>query len=140
MELRAWDVEKKAWSEDFFGVTKYGEALILDASTGRAMLSPEDSRLILEIWTGRKDKHGRKIFEGDILLGEFFGMGGRWIEKAIVRCALPEAELYWTNATNDPARQYNSEFDFSHPKFSAEKRREVIGNIHENPELLEGAL
>lgn len=72
--------------------------------------------------TGLRDKNGKEIFEGDILFGhagedfwevvEFDTEEGKWIRRDI-----------WYNSKLDLSE--NNEF------------MEIIGNIYENPELLE---
>ena len=72
--------------------------------------------------TGLYDKNGQEIFEGDILFGhagedfweivEFDTEEGRWIRRDI-----------W----------YNSKLDLSENN----ELMEIVGNIYENPELLE---
>ena len=72
--------------------------------------------------TGLKDKNGKKIFEGDIVTMPAY-QGGK--KKAIV---------YFKNgkfAVDD------SNYSF---KDIDPKRMEVIGNIHDNPELLKGGV
>lgn len=78
-------------------------------------------------YTGLTDKNGNKIFEGDII-----DTPDRLIE------------VVWLNA--------NSQFDLNFVKFAHDKRiinfrgiemrnlhsYEIIGNIHDNPELLKG--
>lgn len=76
-------------------------------------------------FTGLYDKDGKKIFEGDIVLVP-------WGEKKIPSCIeYVPGEFYATpkEETEDiwsvRIAPYNSVF-------------EIIGNIHDNPELLEG--
>ena len=74
----------------------------------------EDS--VLEQYTGLKDKNGTKIYEGDILHGEFYGYPFPCKETFIVK---------WHKANAGFLANY----------FNNEKCK-VIGNIFDNPELL----
>lgn len=76
----------------------------------------------LEQYTGLKDKNGKEIYEGDIL---------ETVDKAVRYIVVwDEDDLgYWGKAiTCTP--------DFSMDTVDSDD--EVIGNIHENPELLGG--
>ena len=68
-------------------------------------------------YTGLKDKNGKEIYEGDILHGEFYGYPFPCIETFTVKWHKADAGFlanYFNNA-----------------------KCEVIGNIFDNPELLE---
>ena len=67
--------------------------------------------------TGLKDRKGRDIYEGDILNDKRLGTGKVYFNKGIGAFA-------WDCGTDWGVIEY---WDC-----------EVIGNIHENPELLEG--
>jgi uncharacterized phage protein (TIGR01671 family) len=75
-------------------------------------------RFILEQYTGLKDKNGKEIYEGDIVknanwIGEVKFTDGRYFITETKRTTNDEL-LYWGTLYWD----------------------EVIGNIHENPDLL----
>lgn len=81
-------------------------------------------------YTGLKDKNGVKIFEGDYLLCAKF-IGGNWVEHICERgyveykhgaFGLHRKEGYYRSF-----QCWLEDYDY-----------EVIGNIHDNPELLEG--
>ena len=86
-------------------------------------------------YTGLTDKNGRKIFEGDILEGIRYGNEERaevlWIDKAAswgIRYSFREKnESGYTSWLN--SAWFRSINDARAPV--------VIGNIHDNPELLE---
>ena len=76
-------------------------------------------------YTGLTDKNGKKIFEGDILQGT---ITSRW-NKAVIRCEV----VYSKDGFISLEKTRNS--DWEH-KVRFSKDIEVIGNIHDNPELL----
>ncbi|MCD7779846.1 MAG: YopX family protein [Candidatus Gastranaerophilales bacterium] len=73
---------------------------------------------ILMQCTGLKDKNGKLIFEGDILQD---GVGNTF-EIAFIK---------YCNYIRETKRHYWLKFDERHTSY------EIIGNIYENPELLE---
>lgn len=79
-------------------------------------------------YTGLKDKHGKRIFEGDIL--RWTGEDGE-TGKVIVIFAGGSFLLKCVEVLDAPADPFD-EFD------RGCQTLEVIGNIHDNPELLKG--
>lgn len=90
-------------------------------------------------FTGLCDKNGKEIYEGDVVRVK----NGAAVEEA------PEyirAEIIWGEGYFDFNHKHIPEFDsddystyyFIYPPFSYKAEElEVIGNIYENPELLE---
>ncbi len=123
IKFRAWDIDKK----QFVYVNIGQDDVCLDdgISTIEMPLYHSD----FEQYTGLKDKNGKMIYEGDIV-SEEFEYGGektktiwqvRWCDD---ECAF---ELH-----------YVSGFELDDCSLDAdEEDYEVIGDIHENPELLE---
>lgn len=122
-KFRAWDGAKKEMFKDTFAITESGQVVVVEQEF---VTSPPDyvfvDHLVIMQSTGLKDKNGKEIFEGDILYGyagedfweivEFDTEEGKWIRKDI-----------WYNSKLGLSE--NNEF------------MEIVGNIYENPELLE---
>ena len=78
-------------------------------------------------FTGLKDKNGVEIYEGDIVTG---GVGGL-VKPFLIKWS---AERKWLGSA-DGYYKNNIGFNFDEYDFRLEFC-EVIGNIHENPELI----
>lgn len=119
IKFRIWDKTKKYFPID-------GQIYLIDAIKGYR------KNLIAEQYTGLKDKNGKEIYEGDIvkvysrrkLLDDLYQV--IWNEKAggfECECLKPMVEDYDNIKDVRVFNEYHASFC-------------VIGNIHENPELL----
>ena len=84
--------------------------------------SVDNNRLVFEQYTGCKDKNGTEIYEGDVVKVEGDG------------------EIYrvkWIRSGFGLEPRYNSPRYPVLGNVELHRKIEVIGNIHENPELLE---
>ena len=76
----------------------------------------ENTDMVVEFKTGLKDENGKEIYEGDVLESTWNG------DKAVV---------VWNNVEGE--WEHYADFN-AHSKYGGSV---VIGNIHEDPELLE---
>jgi uncharacterized phage protein (TIGR01671 family) len=110
IKYRAWDGSEFAFmSMDDKGIFKCG------------------SHKHLEQFTGLQDKNGTDIYEGDIV--KAFHYHHEWMDvaKVVFENGTYSVGRYWKDGCHDwcSMEQYDSD------------DLEVIGNIHQNPELLE---
>ena len=129
-KFRAWDSVKKKFVEHFF-ITDNSLICNMEKPTSgyNSPIPVEKSELILMQSTGLHDKNGKEIFEGDIIKNG---------EAVVDVKNHPTLGFYTTPngverffGDNTSIRDFNNDVeDFSDVT-------EIIGNIYENPELLE---
>lgn len=114
--FRAWDTYNEAWADEYLAIAEDGHVIEIknDGTT-----EYWKDRFIIEFDTGLKDKNGKKICEGDIIrchgddrfiapvIRHDNSGGFCWVSCYKEECFIPESDEV-----------------------------EVIGNIHENPELI----
>ena len=115
----------------FYGenVIVNGNGQLLSIESGWDIQGVEESTdYVLEQYTGLKDKNGKEIWEGDILRWKhYYEITGEDIETT--------AKVYWEE--KDASFVVGDWFE-SLGHLVDEDKVEVIGNIHENPEVLNG--
>lgn len=117
IKFRVWNLILKEW-------TPVG---ILATSLGEFLLNEEaKKRVIVQQFTGLKDKNGKEIYEGDIIQAG--------INKERFKVVFGMAQFYLTN--NDEVYTMEAfEFIGDYSEHNKLLQLEVIGNIFENPEL-----
>ncbi len=129
IKFRAWNGHKMV---NLYNITRL--ALHPEIKTDGIFIPFTDEYQIMQ-YTGLKDRNGVEIYEGDILLlkGLYREGSPRYNAIVIVKfeysgwyiCSIPKAVNYVSNILNDFAWE------------GVVEKAEVIGNIFENPELLE---
>lgn len=122
-KFRVWDEVTKRYLNRAYLAMDSGGALVHVVDGGFEPYSSEEvDGLIIEQCTGRKDRNGKLIYEGDIISGSNGSINGRyWTFKR---------EIKWDEKKGFSVPNWGSKESWSH-------WYEVVGNIHENPELLE---
>lgn len=132
--MRIWDDDKKEWlcQSDKDALTYYGFDITGGETTefqGLPKWHP-DRHLIWEQSTGLKDKNSKEIYEGDIVEQLMYVFEGKeHITIWVVR---------WNKEDCCFELHYLSGSIFSDSMMADNEDYEVVGNIHENPELLGG--
>ena len=124
-KFRAWDVKDRRWLSPLnLLMDMTGELYWGFAGTVKYQGNQKTTNIIIEQWTGLPDRNGVEIYEGDIYR-QIVWMNGR--NEGIFL-----GQIVWER---DSWRflPINEQITF---RIDSGK---VIGNIHENPELLEAS-
>lgn len=125
IKFRGYNAKNKEWLYGCYLINR-GEHFICPDGIQPPDKTPEDYQVIpdtLGQFTGLHDKHGKEIYEGDIVLQRGYGR----IKPMVVRFEQGAFIVGWHNGSSTATRP-----------MLIQKRGEIIGNIHDNPELLKG--
>lgn len=126
------EIKFRAWNGKYMLDPTYGDWISFDGvpyteserkhNTPNIEISRNQSKtLILMQFTGLKDKNGKEIYEGDILNVNSSRQSVGYYKSGFVTMCIQKTDKGFCEWRKDLSQQY---------------KPEVIGNIHENPELL----
>jgi uncharacterized phage protein (TIGR01671 family) len=141
IKFRAWDKRKKVMSATFSIFDIFTTQTIKDSCVSTVTHFPygieakKNDDIVLMQYTGLKDKNGKEIYEGDIVsLNGVIGYGQPIKENHAVICDNGSPKI-----NNGYEYVFLEEFVFvgnsKHEEFHNDT--EIIGNVWENPELIE---
>lgn len=121
------EIKFRVWDKT---ADKFRDLMVYDVKNGKVVVrfpieTLKKGEYQLEQYTGLKDKNGKEIYEGDI--AKFKNFNNKLMVGEI-KYSTEDAmfRLEYTNNSGYQDWDYASRFNL-----------EIIGNIHENPELLE---
>lgn len=123
--FRVWDKQEKTYSDKAFSIDQLGICYIQDEDGYWEEI--DDSRFIVEFETGLTDKNADMICEGDIV--DYAGEC-----TCVVQYEDEGARFIHRDISDDFPFGFNGLGEYNGKLF------EVIGNIHENPELLDNSI
>ncbi len=118
LKFRAWNTERKFMEEmdDDPGFIRWGY-------WGDCIFDPDYTQWEIMQFTGLSDKTGKEIYESDVVKIDNDG------SDPICLVTNPTGWCFQMNQINEP------DFEWTR-QFHQPDRLEIIGNIHESPELL----
>ena len=128
IKFRAWDKKNKRWL--YFDLN----SLVYSSDEGVINIKDWDDTILVNqlnwyLYTGLKDKSGKEIYEGDVV--EFLGLlcGQREPMEAYIYYEAPCFEAIAIKPEDISGK--------GRPLDMRQNQYKIIGNIYENPELLE---
>lgn len=124
--FRVWNEEEKNWSEHLYNngegriaVDWFWNGCEIDSQYNAA----EDSQFVIEQCTGIRDANGKLIYEGDVLDATEDGFENRLVVR-------------WNKTFGGFTLENTRRGGVSLNTLIAATMMKIIGNIHENPEIL----
>jgi len=137
IKFRAWDTELEFFADPvLYFVGLDGSAWFNNCEGGEDSMHDQSSKLIVEQFIGLYDKNGKEMFEGDIVRNFWTCKHKDTGKPPTYTIVFKEGSFqFWAGEEHG---NYKSVSKIWWPaEYAKPDNWEVIGNIHETPELLE---
>lgn len=136
LEFRFWDNKKKKFIHDdqydILGVDSTGDAISCSTESCESPLSYMNDSITVEQFTGLFDNTDKKIFDGDIVK-----VTNKASQNGIKVVTWDDINLCYALVWPERySENWNSNDGYTYNKVSLGIHCTILGNIHENPELL----
>ena len=125
IKFRAWDTVENEWVKEVFFVGSTG--IVVDVAGRELTLVAEPDRLIIEQYIGLYDDDGAEIFAGDIITIRHHDDEE---DDALQTTVTAHGDCDWPDIPDTEGDSGQLRYIWT------EVAAKVIGNVHENPELL----
>jgi uncharacterized phage protein (TIGR01671 family) len=119
IKYRTWDKQENRWADHN---QQLSEVPVSASVNPPSILTIGDNRYDLMLFTGLRDKNGKEIYEGDIIIGDSYGE-----YPLIIKWDDEYSGFYCHDPKGD---------EEDHLNMKEAVNGKVIGNIYENRELL----
>lgn len=123
IKFRAWNVQGNEFANPNDLAINLNGKLVTESEWDGEIVEYENHPFVFEQFTGLHDKNGKEIYEGDIVCDKDGHIGEVEYISEHAAFVIREINPHRYNFINCGNQQFIS--------------TEIIGNIHENPELLE---
>jgi uncharacterized phage protein (TIGR01671 family) len=136
IKFRYWESSHKIMNYDC-GVLPNGTNASKSVSSNGIFINPKSQKEdFLMQFTGLKDKNGKEIYEGDIVQFQTVKAISETTTKAVIEYEVQAAQ-YWAKWHTGKAHRYHVlQANEGGGSGYFDTTMEVIGNIHQNPDLL----
>ena len=131
LKFRVWDTKNKEWIKDLYSFSSYYDIINETWGCWDSYYRGLTDYLIIQQFTGLSDKNNKEIYEGDIVNVEL-------LTKDLVSVSKDELPYIHSGFVfYDPnVCSFRIQFKKNQYCIFGGKNLEVVGNILENPELL----
>ncbi|MCI6671867.1 MAG: YopX family protein [Prevotella sp.] len=140
IKFRGWNAKNQRWLHGYYFVNR-GKSFIVKDEIQNPFVTPDDflvAHSTIGQYTGLKDKNGKEVYEGDILKTPHGNIGQVVFGRAEEKCKHREYGRMITDVYTTYGWCFRRADGYICAIDDSILNGEIIGNIHDNPELMKG--